>query len=146
MVITFLILQFLVWQFVFSYQRIALKTARRVSDTADFDIHQCQLALTPNWIGTLGWISRFLSVCAVILVFLEYGIVWSVTLAACIYLGVYALFSGFFEHLIYKKSTTWMLQGIQGIKNTGHGYLLGWKLEEAIKAQERNNDRSKSSQ
>lgn len=127
-----LIIHFFLWQFVFSFQRITLKTARKVSDSLGFGVQQYQMALTPQWIGTLGWINKALSLLLFFLIFLEYGLMWSIIVAFCVYSGLYALFTGPFEKAISEKSKEWMLEAIKGIKNTGYGYLMSWKLEEVI--------------
>lgn len=135
-----LIIHFFLWQFVFSFQRITLKTARKVSDSLGFGVQQYQMALTPQWIGTLGWINKALSLLLFFFIFLEYGLMWSVVVAFCIYSGLYALFTGQFENAISKKSEEWMLESIKGIENTGYGYLMSWKLEEVITGRQKKDD------
>ena len=106
--------------------------ARKISLSVGMDVAQCQLAITPNWMGLLGWVNRLLSIVLVVLTFAQYGLVWAVVLAGCIYLGVYSLFSPLFEKLIEKKSFIWMKQAVKGLKTTGGGYLASYKLEAAL--------------
>jgi len=132
MIIVIFCIQFILWQFVFSFQRKTLTMARKISSSVDMDISRCQIALTPNWMGLLGWANRLLSIVLIVLTFTQHGLVWALVLVGCIYFGAYSLFSPLFEKLIEKRSFIWMKQAVKGLKTTGGGYLASYKLEAAL--------------
>lgn len=132
MIIIIFFIQFTLWQLVFCFQRKTLTMAQKISSSVDMDVGQCQIVLTPNWMGLLGWVNRLLSIALIVLTFTQHGLVWAVVLTGCIYFGAYSLFSPLFEKFIEKKSFIWMKQAVKGLKTTGGGYLASYKLDAAL--------------
>lgn len=128
-----IITQFALWSFVFNFQRITLKLAKRIASHTNLDVNQCQIALTPNWIGLLGWLNRLLSPLVIGFIFIHYGLLYSFALFAFIYLGGYAILSTPVEGLILGLSMRFMRQSLSELKKSSAGYIVAIKIEKVFK-------------
>ena len=138
MLIALTTIHFLLWQFVFGFQRITLKISRQIASGVGLSINDCQIALTPGWVGLLGWVNRFLSVIVVATVFSVHGLGWSIIFFLLIYMGGYATVSFSFNPFVEKISQHLIQQGLNGLKKTGHGYLTAWNIEKTLSFERKN--------
>ena len=68
--IILLVIDWLVFNYVFKYQRITLILSRKYTGKGSVEY---QKLLTPNWIGVIGWLVNILHISTAIAFFMIYG-------------------------------------------------------------------------
>lgn len=81
---TLLIIYFISNTFVFRYQKTTLSISRAVMNGGYYRV---QTALTPSWIGLVGWCNKGLAVLVTILLFIKFGWPWCLAFLAYVFVG-----------------------------------------------------------
>jgi len=68
--ILLLIVDWLVFNYVFKYQRVTLMLSRKHTGASSAEY---QMLLTPNWVGILGWLTKLLHLGTAVAFFMVYG-------------------------------------------------------------------------
>lgn len=95
--IILLIIDWLVFNYIFKYQRVTLILSRKHTGDSNAEY---QMLLSPNWIGIMGWSVNLLHIGTAVAFFMVYG--W---LYAVLYLMLSFVGYGFFDALIPFPST-----------------------------------------
>jgi len=84
---------FVINTFIFRFQRTTLMISRKIK-IIGVGGPNLQLILTPNWVGLLGWISQGLWIIISILLFFQFGWVFTLIFFLYVFIGV-----GFFDFI-----------------------------------------------
>ncbi|MHB8840688.1 MAG: hypothetical protein ACYC56_02670 [Candidatus Aquicultor sp.] len=130
--IVLLIVDWLIFNYVFKYQRVTLLLSREHTGASN---PEYQMLLTPNWVGIMGWLTRLLHLGTAVAFFVVYG--W---LFAILYLLLSFFGYGLIDALIPFPSTRYYFKliknsisnDINNAKNPGHKVELE-KILQAVK-------------
>lgn len=103
--ILLLIADWLVFNYVFKYQRVTLMLSRKHTGASSAEY---QMLLTPNWVGIMGWLTKLLHLGTALAFFMVYG--W---LFAVLYLLLSLVGYAFIDAFIPLPSTQYYLKLIK---------------------------------
>lgn len=103
--IIMLIVDWLVFNYVFKYQRVTLILSRKHTGSSSTEY---QMLLSPNWVGLMGWLINILHFGTAIAFFMIYGWLFAVLYLILSYVGY-----GFIDALVPFPSTKYYFKLIK---------------------------------
>lgn len=103
--IIMLIIDWLVFNYVFKYQRVTLILSRKHTGASSAEY---QMLLTPNWVGIMGWMINVLHIGTAVAFFIIYGWLFAVLYLLLSYVGY-----GFIDALVPLPSTKYYFRLIK---------------------------------